>query len=220
MVLKLNSFSLKLICCLSVFFTNILYSQNGKWSNDLWEKRTRDIDYDPVNPVMLDFLKDLLNNNSLSAFRIVFIVIVLVLLVIGLFFVIKSQLKLRKSIVNKDAYSLSIEDIEEKIKELNLFDLLKDAINNKAFKKAIRIQYLILLKTLDEKGFISFQKDKTNKVYINELKNDKFKQLLFSQTVEFERLWYGNVQKVSADVFYENNRVYSEALKIIEDENK
>lgn len=127
-------------------------------------------------------------------------------------------MKLKKTVDHNKEYSVSIEEIEDKIKELNLFDLLNHSIENEEYKKAIRIQYLILLKELDLKKHIKIKKNKTNKVYINELKNTQFRALLISQTIDFERVWYGDVDVFTSDEFNKNNVLFTKALNSIKNE--
>ena len=209
MVLKLNS-----------IFINIsaLFFQVKKWNKSFWEQATENIVYHPVNEGLLDFIKSLLTYNNLSVLKIILLIIFAVVLILGIVFFVKRQLKLKKTVDHNKEYSVSIEEIEDKIKELNLFDLLNHSIENEEYKKAIRIQYLILLKELDLKKHIKIKKNKTNKVYINELKNTQFRALLISQTIDFERVWYGDVDVFTSDEFNKNNVLFTKALNRIKNE--
>ena len=101
---------------------------------------------------------------------------------------------------------LSLEKLGYKVKKVNHFEsdfdavpieeidfqsLIKEALNKKDFRLAIRYQYLDVLKSLSEKGLISHSHYKSNVEYAYELKNktlkNEFRQLVFA----FDHIWYG-----------------------------
>lgn len=89
----------------------------------------------------------------------------------------------------------------ENIDELDIESLLRDALAAGDFRLAVRIHYLLLLKKLNEAGFIVWKKDKTNRDYLTELYGrescyDDVRNL----TLVYELVWYGN-RSVSQDSF-------------------
>ena len=82
----------------------------------------------------------------------------------------------------------SIDDIEQ----LQIADLLKQAIAAGNYRIAIRLQYLDLLKKLNATGRIVWMKDKTNRDYLSELfaKSWNFEEVR-RLTLAYEQVWYG-----------------------------
>jgi hypothetical protein len=69
--------------------------------------------------------------------------------------------------------------------------LLKEALDKKDFRAAVRIYYLFILKDLSAKQWIDWQREKTNMHYLYEMQNQSIYKD-FSQTVNyFEIVWYG-----------------------------
>ncbi len=112
-----------------------------------------------------------------------------------LYFIIKFFLKVNaRNIIdgkkNKPIVHLSEE--EELIKDKDLPKLIQKAISEGNYQLAIRYYYLLLLKNLSDKDFISWQQEKTNEDYIKELSSKKqlhsdFKKL----TYLYDYVWYG-----------------------------
>ena len=85
----------------------------------------------------------------------------------------------------------SIEEIEEKIHELDLEQLLAEALQANNFRIALRINFLIIIKLLSQKGAINWAREKTNWEYHGEIHDrvlsDRFKEIILC----FELVWYG-----------------------------
>ncbi len=81
----------------------------------------------------------------------------------------------------------------ENIAELDINAMLQSAIREGNFKLAVRWYYLRLLKQLDDKGIVSWRKNKTNRDYLNEVFSRNF---LFEDinglTLLYESVWYGD----------------------------
>ena len=105
--------------------------------------------------------------------------------------------------INKDKVSENQKtdplDIEE-ISEVNLENLLNNALENNDYKLALRIRFLIILQSLESKKYIKWNKHKTNRKYINEipeiLRSD-FKNVAYT----FDKVWYGNNQ-IDSDLYH------------------
>jgi hypothetical protein len=108
-----------------------------------------------------------------------------------LFYILKnisSDLKLRKTQVEKSNAEAPIENIEE----VDLQSLLERARAERDFRLAIRLYYLILLKKLNEDGVIRWKKDKTNRDYLSELfAREYYFEEMSRLTVSYEQVWYG-----------------------------
>lgn len=82
-------------------------------------------------------------------------------------------------------------ELDENIHEVDIESLLKEAIAGKEYRLAMRLNFLIIIRLLSEKGKIIFAKEKTNWEYHSELRDrllaDQFKEVIR----EFELFWYG-----------------------------
>lgn len=87
---------------------------------------------------------------------------------------------------------IDLEAIEEDLPDAQLEDFLQQAINNKQFSLAVRLYYLVLLQGLTNKKLVSWQKDKTNNQYVQELDGTPLQQDFRSVTLLFEQVWYGD----------------------------
>ena len=82
-------------------------------------------------------------------------------------------------------------DIEkEDIQELDFNYLIQDALKNKQYRLAVRLQYLNTLKKLNEYHYIQWSIEKTNWQYMFELK-EPYKSKFIQITNVFDWVWYG-----------------------------
>ncbi|UAM99354.1 hypothetical protein K8354_05950 [Polaribacter litorisediminis] len=79
----------------------------------------------------------------------------------------------------------------ENLHELHLEGLLKQALENKNFRLAIRYYYLTSLKILSNKEMISYHKDKTNSAYLSEIENRDIKNQFSYLSYVYAYVWYG-----------------------------
>lgn len=89
---------------------------------------------------------------------------------------------------NTSFKSLSIENIEE----ANLEGFLDQALAEGSFKEAIRIRYLMVIRTLSGLHLVNWKKDKTNGAYVSEMYGKAGFDLFRQVTISFERAWYGD----------------------------
>ena len=161
-----------------------------------WEKSVDGIDYtetykemEEEQPPEMDFdVKPL--SYDWSPFKYGFYIIVVGLV---LFLIIKILVNLNKNpnITKQEISIEALEEIEEQMHELNLNELLSEAIANESYHVALRINFLIIIKSLSENGHIKWAKEKTNWEYHSETKEvlvkDHFKEII----IAFEPVWYG-----------------------------
>ncbi len=99
-------------------------------------------------------------------------------------------IELNKSKQIRKAKVVNLND-EEIIKEADLDGLIKEAINEKDYRLAIRYYYLKTLKKLLDKELIDWHPDKTNRDYVNELKINDLKNMFKHLTFIYDYVWYG-----------------------------
>ena len=119
-------------------------------------------------------------------YALIILIIIIVLVIIIYFF---SNIEDTRKVEAKAEEE--IQDIED-IHNMNFDELLQQALSKNNYRQAIRIQFLILLKSLSDKQQISWSLEKTNRDYKRELRSKPFSPN-FNQIVSlFERTWYGN----------------------------
>ncbi len=87
---------------------------------------------------------------------------------------------------------IDLEHIEEHLETAELDPLIQKAISEKNYTLAIRLYYLAILKELHLKGDIEWKKDKTNRMYVREMREHRFFEPFRDTTSIFERVWYGS----------------------------
>ena len=88
----------------------------------------------------------------------------------------------------------TIDNLEEHIHDVDLYDFLKNALKDGDYKLAVRIYYLIIIKGLSDSALIKWKKQKTNGEYMSELYGHKLFESFRNNTVIFERIWYGDIE--------------------------
>lgn len=167
-----------------------------------WEKISNGVDYTETkkdkenkrkeNPLEESNTPKPLDYN-LGGLKYVFYFIVLGLV---LFLIIKIIINFNKNpTINKVKISLeSIQEIEEKMHEIDLDQLLKEALSAEKYRIALRINFLIIIKMLTKKNHIIWAKEKTNWEYVEEIKKENINALFKGVVLSFEPVWYGEHQ--------------------------
>jgi hypothetical protein len=127
---------------------------------------------------------------DIGAFKYVLYVLMfalVVFIVIKLFGNFKNNSAVESKVVEIDA----LHEIEERMHEIDLEELLKQALEARNFRLALRLNFLIIIKLLSQSGKINWAKEKTNWEYHTELQDkllaDQFKEIIQN----FELFWYG-----------------------------
>ncbi|GAA4244471.1 MULTISPECIES: DUF4129 domain-containing protein [Winogradskyella] len=113
---------------------------------------------------------------------------VLIFLLIRFFLKVNSNNLITKA---KKEASISFTEEEQIIKNEDINALIKDAIQQKNYRLAIRYYYLLSLKQLTESDHILWQPQKTNEDYINEIEKDHLKIDFKNITRIYDYVWYG-----------------------------
>ncbi|MBV8390580.1 MAG: DUF4129 domain-containing protein [Mucilaginibacter sp.] len=112
-----------------------------------------------------------------------------------IFFIFKAQGINILGIFRKKATGAPIPYSEffEDINTINFDGEIEGAIAKGNYRFAVRLLYLKCLKHLTDAGLIDWQIDKTNGVYISELKNQQQQEAFRMLTLQFEYVWYGEL---------------------------
>ena len=101
----------------------------------------------------------------------------------------------------KKKIKYDIENISAtKIPKSELELLLEKSLTEKNYREAIRIYFVFTIKSLVEKNYIIWEKEKTNFSYLNEMRdNTSFKEFENIVTI-YEIIWYGE-REISKEEF-------------------
>lgn len=132
--------------------------------------------------------------NESGEFTIVFYLVMFVLFAGVMFFFIRilqgKFLRKGKGQNTDLAYETLVEDIHE----MDFDILLKEAIEQKIYRRAVRILFLKSLKELTDKKIILWEENKTNRDYFYEIKSTKIQAHFDSISNVFNYVWYGEIE--------------------------
>ena len=154
------------------------------YSNDKIEKQKKvtNTGFNPMWGVLFEFLK---------WFFIIGAITLMAYLIIR--FVGEGNiLGTKKRRIADPSVQIDLEHLEENLETAELDPLIHQAIADKNYTLAIRLYYLAILKELHVKGDIAWKKDKTNRIYVREMREHRFSEPFRSTTTVFERVWYGS----------------------------
>ncbi len=154
------------------------------YSNDKIKKQEQKANkgFNPMWGVLIEFLK---------WFFIVGAIVLLAYLILR--FVGEGNIfGTKKRRIADPSVQIDLEHIEENLVTAELDPLITKAIADKNFTLAIRLYYLAILKELHIKGDIDWKKDKTNRIYVREMRENVFFESFRNTTSVFERVWYGS----------------------------
>ncbi|MDT3696870.1 MAG: DUF4129 domain-containing protein [Ignavibacterium sp.] len=84
--------------------------------------------------------------------------------------------------------------IKEEIEDIHSIDfnkMIDEAVQNKNYRYAVRLNYLRILKLLSDKQIINWKPEKTNHEYLREIKSKTLFSSFSIITNDFENIWYG-----------------------------
>lgn len=203
--------ALVISCCLlaPTFTLAEEASSIRRFDKKSWQEVTKDMDYQPIEKKKKKEKEDKEQPDfNLEALKPILKVIMWIIVIGGLsvliFFLVKEASNL--SVNKKIDVKVDFETLEENIEEADLEQALEYTLESKDYIKAIRIAYLQVLQELNNKSFIKYKRDKTNRNYRNELKERRPSLVggFTSTTTIFEKVRYSNNQLDS--VLYEEIR--------------
>ncbi|MDX2301482.1 MAG: hypothetical protein NW226_01725 [Microscillaceae bacterium] len=161
-----------------------------------WQKLTKNLDYTKETPSKkadtkrqpeFEFFKFKLSD-PMKVILFTGLIVVLAFLVI---WIVSSntQVKIKTKdfkvdfLENAQVTEISIETLREH---------LEAELKSGNYRVALRIYYLLIIKTLHDKGLILWKKEKTNRQYILELKGQPHDVDFAYLTRTYEMIWYGD----------------------------
>jgi hypothetical protein len=116
--------------------------------------------------------------------------------------------------IDANSVALDLEKIEENLHVVELDPHIKQAIAQKQFGLAIRLYYLAIVKELSAKDVILWKKDKTNRAYLNEMRDHAHFTNFKTMTGIYERVWYGD-SPIDEPIFMMIEPAFKDLLKIL-----
>lgn len=184
--------------------------QPQKLDKKKWEKITSDLDYTGISmkkklekrevestdsfgdnePIVTPLFSGNLSfgKGLFQAFVIAFCVALAVL--IGYYFINGGFKIAPKKLAKRD--EITLENIEENIHETELDYFIRKAKEQGNFALAVKLYYLSIIKELSVKKYIKWKRDKTNREYLQEIKQTDFHNPFQDLTYLFEIIRYGD----------------------------
>ena len=178
-----------------------------------WDNLLEGIDYgaikrekknSPQNPPNLEFVEPLLK--IIGILSVITILVFLLYRFAGTRGLSKST---NKSFNPED--TINVEQVAEHIHEFDMDELIKQAVLQGTYLKAVRLYYLKSIKTLSNNDLIQWKKDKTNRTYIEEISDYQLRKDFTFLTNVFERIWYGEAE-ISSVAFRQIEKNFQEFI--------
>lgn len=105
----------------------------------------------------------------------------------------------KRSPTSEDLH-VEVERLATQLQSMDLDDFVSRALAQADYRLAIRLYFLQVLQTLADQKHIKWKKDKTNRQYLQELRDHPERDEVQRLTLLFERAWYGG-GAVDAEAF-------------------
>lgn len=165
-----------------------------KFDEKRWENLTKDLDYTESikkkekKPIPMPKF-----NVNPMVLKVVVVTLVILALVFLLWKIFGNAKFLKNRKIKGGEFSF-LDEAEENLEESDLDRFLREALEKKQYKVAVRIYYLMSIKELMQQNFIVWKKNKTNFEYLTEMRERKEFEHFRSLTRAFEIVWYGDVE--------------------------
>lgn len=177
----------------------------NSFDNKRWEKLKDDYKYktpkiDNTKSKAPNFKKPFFSGNS-AFLRLLAYIVIFLLIALVIYLLARNGFLGDKSL-QKKSLNFDISNEPEDITDLEIDALLIEALKNEDYKLATRLRFLSLLQLLNQKNYIKWKRERTNKYYSQLLSGNKI-QLHFKQlALIYESIWYG-------DYYIDENRYQS-----------
>lgn len=137
------------------------------------------------------------------------------IIILGLVYLLISQFSNDTGIEIGDRDIKIDDDLDlNKVQKSELELKIEEALKNEDYRLAVRIYFLVILKSLSDKGTIQWQKRKTNHTYLREIHSLELKTPFSTVIRLFEVVWYGRNQIEKMD-FHAVEPVFKDFLNKI-----
>jgi len=156
------------------------------------EQMKQDSIWEMMKQWFVDTIRRLFGKNSLENIGDA-IIYILIAAAIALVNIILFRSNLRGLFFKtKSRAGITFDTIDENIHELNFPNLIATAEQNTDYRRAVRLQYLWLLKRLTDSETIIWKINKTNRDYASEIQDKALKRDFKQLSMIFDYVWYGD----------------------------
>lgn len=154
--------------------------------------------WDWISNGVKNFLRSFLDDiePTVGILKIILEVIPYVILLLGLYFLVKYFINVSSSSIVSDYNDnlVALQKDQELLQREDLDKLLRESIQQENYRFATRFLYLISLKKLRQFKIIDWEQQKTNADYLQELGNKNFRSEFERITKLYDFVWYGKFE--------------------------
>ena len=149
----------------------------------------------------INYSNDGLGSFATGLIKTIFIIGLIAIIVLVLFNMIGDGkfFKPKSKKITGSVTATDLEEIEDNLEESDIESFLKKALEDKDYKVAIRLYFLIAIRDLSKNKFIKWKKDKTNRDYIRETRALDFGDHFRETANIYEKAWYGDFDVMYSD---------------------
>ncbi len=147
---------------------------------------------------ILEWIRTIFGDVETKSFKFTDVMLKLIgIIVIGilLYFIVKYFMEKQGNFFfgkkNRRVTDIRNEDLHENIHEINFPESILKFEKQHDYRSAIRYQFLFVLKKLSDKNHISWNPEKTNKDYVQDLKDSSLSTSFQNLSYIFDYVWYG-----------------------------
>ncbi|HRZ41775.1 MAG TPA: DUF4129 domain-containing protein [Bacteroidales bacterium] len=172
---------------------------NQPFSAETWQKTRKNLDYTEKPQVPPEVHKAKPPKARFKHLKETLFIVVIAILAGLILFMLFSRKKIVK---HRQSNASGIESgQEENLPVKMLAERYKEALRAENYPLAIRYFHLLLLQSLATRRMVKLSRDKTNRVYLSELKNTEWQEAFRMVTRHVEEAWFGN-RSLSRDDFF------------------
>ena len=184
---------------------NYEYVKDGVKKKEEKKKEESPSDLNSDSPKDSDWKPNLDSNTA----RIILVSVVLAILVLLIVLLLRRSNWVFNKKVNEN--NLLISQLEENLPESDIEPHLQKALNEKDYRLAFRLYFLLLIQQLSLHHQVKWRREKTNGEYLVECRSKKYYESFSLLTFAFDRVWYGDYS-ISEKEFSEYQRQFQSIL--------
>ena len=192
----------------------VVYGQKGEQApldKNHWQELKKGKDYDNYKSEKIDTSKSSVDFNppipskniinSLGTVAQLFIVLIVVGIIgVFIFMAVKNNRGIQGNKKINTDLQLEIEQVEADLLNMDLQQLIKQALENLDFQRELRLYYLWCIQLFDGLELVVWKREKTNSAYLRELIENELYWKFSNITHDINQITYGNVDL--SDEFY------------------
>lgn len=125
-------------------------------------------------------------------FDLLIYLLIIAAIVGAVLLVVKSNMQAVFTGKSVEVDKIGFEEFEEDIHEIDFDKLIREAIDQQDYRRAVRLYYLKALKEMSNLGLIAWKPEKTNLEYQDELRDSALHTPFRDVSYLYEYTWYGN----------------------------